>query len=218
MTCGTILGRVQTIECSPFGTGFKEIAQGDIESPIELGHEIRISNMWVWIAMTFKTPTHVQRFMLKNGFHRVDATVAFDTTHTSCDMCAMVEIRILWKIVYPYPLDRHSRSVTFKKRGKFFAFWMNLRMAVHTCLCWGNCSVGCVLNRVVAIPAIDPEFAGVKSMAEGYRLLWSVPNICCLWTKPICNEDCDIQRCGHPDHSDHRQCQIRPLRKYKPLF
>ena len=76
-----------------------------VPTPFQLGDEIWIANMRRRVAMTFKAPAHAEPFVLVDGFHGVDTTVAFNATDTTCDVCRVIEVGVVGHVVDLDPLD-----------------------------------------------------------------------------------------------------------------
>ena len=175
------------------GDAFRSI---HIPAPLQLGHEIRVSHMRRRISMTVKAPAHAQRVLLPNMFHRVNATMALDTTDTTRDMRGVIEICVVREVVNTHPLNRSACFITMKKRLKQFAVWVNLRVAIHARLSRWNRSFRSDLDRVVAIATINAKFARMHRVTKWNWLHWLVPNINRIGTEPEGDHECDVERRG----------------------
>jgi hypothetical protein len=204
---------MKIINVTPTLTLGKSLGCVPVPAPFELSHKIWITQMWIWISVTVQAPPHAEGFDLPYAFHGVDATMALDTTHTTCHVGRMIKIGVVRQIMYTDPLHWTTGGVTLPERLEQLTLWMNLRMAIHACLSWWNSSVRGDLNRVVTVPTVHAELPGVQRMTKRDRLHWLVPNISRLWAEPECNQEGNVQRRRHANNESCRQEQIRPTRK-----
>lgn len=184
-----------------------------VPTPFQLGDEIWIANMRRGVAMTFKAPAHAEPFVLVDGFHGVDTTVAFDATDTTRNVCRVIEEGVVGHVVDLDPLHGHAGLITLMQRSKLLALGMNLRMAVHArCRRRNSCNRR-ILDRVVAVPAIDAQFTCMQSMAEGNRLGRHVPHVRRCRTEAPGHHERHVQWRSHTHDDDHREDEIRPSRE-----
>jgi len=90
--------------------------------------------------------------------------------HTFIDVNTVIEVHKIWNLIDARPLDRLAAS-------EAFAYWLqqgcvgpDLRMAIHAGLGRRNTRETGLLDRSVAIAAINPKSGHVVLMAEGHRL------------------------------------------------
>jgi len=70
-------------------------------------------------------------------------------------------------------------------------------MAVHASLGRRDISYRRNLNEVMTIAAIEPEVIGVKFMAVGHRLCWTVADIGVPWRKIVPDKRNNEHSAGH---------------------
>jgi hypothetical protein len=85
-------------------------------------------------------------------------------------MDAVIEINVIGKIVHSDPFDRFVVSQTFTDRLEDGSLGPDLGMTVHARLRRRNACERGLLDRSVAIAAIDPESFDVMFVAERNRL------------------------------------------------
>ena len=62
--------------------------------------------------MAIQTPFHIQRLLLSNKDHLVDATVATDAPDPASDVSTVVEVRVVSDLVNAHPRHRFAGGPT----------------------------------------------------------------------------------------------------------
>jgi len=91
---------------------------------------------------------------------------------------AVIEVDETGQVVDSSPLDRAAGPEALTDRVRDGAVGQDLRVTVHAGLCGREAGERGLLNRGVAISAVDPVIADMVFMAERHRLLASDPNLC----------------------------------------
>lgn len=79
--------------------------------PVHHRHLVTGTKVLVGRAVTVQTPPHAQGLVLEHACHLVDTTVTARTTHTSSDVYAVIEVRVVRQHMHTYPRDRLTRFV-----------------------------------------------------------------------------------------------------------
>ncbi len=96
------------------------------------------SQMIIGITMTGETPAHAERFLLSHHFHFCDVTMTAGTTDTHIDVCGVIKIDIVRRLVDADPFQGGSILETFPDQGQLFAVRFDHVMTIHTGFCRGN--------------------------------------------------------------------------------
>src|ERR1044071_3952720 len=121
-------------------------------------------------AMTVQTPIHIKRILAPHERHLVDSPVTGHTADSLVHVNAMVEINETGQIVHARPLNRLSGTKALAYRFQNWTVGPDLGMAVHAGFSRRNTGERALLDRCVAITAIDSIVADVMFVAEGHRL------------------------------------------------
>jgi hypothetical protein len=124
-------------------------------------------------AMTGKTPLHVERGLLPEHVLFVDVAVTALAAHPFFDVRAVVEIDVVREVVDLGPLDRFLLPPAGSDGLEELALFPDLRVAVHAGLGRRHSRIGRVLDRRMAVAAIDPQLPGVVPVTELNGLLAS---------------------------------------------
>lgn len=122
--------------------------------------------------MTIKTPFHLQRRGLVRNRHLIDAPMTRRATDAFVNVDTVIEKRVVRQIVDPDPLDRFARSQTCAHRFQIGAIRPNLFVTVHARFRRRHAGRRRLLDRRMAITAIDAVVANVMFMA---KLDWLLP-------------------------------------------
>jgi len=95
---------------------------GDFASAYDVG---------IGIAMTVKTPSHRQWFLLRYNALPFNLTVTGSTINTGVDMTTVIEKRVIGEAVYSNPFYGHSVLVARSHEFKFRTLTLYSGMAVH---------------------------------------------------------------------------------------
>src|SRR5437016_11879587 len=121
-------------------------------------------------AMATQAPLHQQRPVVVHHGHAVDWTMACIAAHALVDVNAVIEINEIGEVVDPRPDQRLVRPAALPHRLQQRSLGPDLSVAIHAGLGGRNpCEPG-LLNRGVAVAAINAESCHVVLMAEGNRL------------------------------------------------
>lgn len=141
-----------------------------------------------WIAMALNAPTHRKSLGLIHLFHRVNPTVARNTTHPPRHVGFVVEIHVVRQAMNSHPGDRLARTPTFMHRPQLLAGWMNGRkswrtigadraVAIDASRRRRNSRMGAFFHINVAVAAIHFQFARMNLVAKGNGLVRLVAGI-----------------------------------------
>ena len=122
--------------------------------------------------MAGDAPFHLQRVVLINGRHLIDASVTRRTANALCHMDAVVKIDKLRQVVDPFPLDRFVFAKAGPDRLEIRAVRSKLTMTVHAGLRRRHTGGSRRLDRCMAIATVDAVVADMVLMAELDRLLF----------------------------------------------
>ena len=129
-------------------------------------------NEFFRLAMAFQTPFHLERLLLKHGRHVIDLPVTGRAADALCYVNAVVEIRVLGKVVNTFPFDGFVLAEALSDRFEIRAVGPDLAVAVHTGLRRWHSGRSRRFYRLMAVPAVDPVIADVMLVAELHRLLF----------------------------------------------
>ncbi len=120
-------------------------------------HFLLRTNVLLDVAVAVDAPSHIERISAPRQWHFINLTVAGDASNPFGDMDAMIEIDKLRDEIHAYPLERFVSLVALTDGRKHRAGIPDLRMAGHTRMCGWETRECTLLNRCVAIPAIDAK-------------------------------------------------------------
>jgi hypothetical protein len=135
----------------------------------------------VRVSVAVKAPAHAERLYLRDNFHFGDISMTAGATDAGMKVSTVVKIAVLTDLVDPNPLQRVLFVPAFANRQQSLTLRQNQLMAVHTGLSGGYVRVGGKFNRIVAVPAIDAQIAGVERVAVSDRLSGPVSDIGVPW-------------------------------------
>lgn len=138
--------------------------------------------------MTFQTPAHAQRLDLFDFIHLVDPTVAGNATDAPRDVCRMVEVGVISKIVNLHPINRtpgrqalaHSEqlgAVGMNTGGRRHAVHVGTTVTLATGGSRGDSSKTGMFYRRVTEPTVHFQLAGMERMTEWQWLLGLVTDV-----------------------------------------
>lgn len=122
-------------------------------------------------AVAFETPTHVKRLGLAGERHLIDAAVTAGTADSFRHVNAVIEIDVVGQIMDAIPLQWLVARETGANRLQGGCVDPNLRVTRHAGVGAWEPGVGGLLNRSVAVPAINSVIADVMFVAERDRLI-----------------------------------------------
>lgn len=164
---------------------------GHVAVEIELRDKLGVTNVRLGVAMAVQAELHRQRFLLRDNFHFVDATMTRNTTDTAIDVNAVIEINKIGQVVNSLPQDRFLAFEAQPDRLEQRAFGVNdpqvtlalgrpiAAVAISTSCRRRNCRMRGFFNRVVTIPAIQFQLTRVQFVTERnglFRLMSDVHN------------------------------------------
>src|SRR5699024_3600965 len=129
------------------------------------------------ITVTVEAPAHAQRLHLPDDVHAIYAPVTAFASHADIDMCGMIEIGIIRKVVYPYPFNGFPRFPAFPNFFQPGTVGFNLTVTVHAGFGSRYIRLPGIKNIRVAVLTVKIQLTGMQFMAEGDRLLGHIPNI-----------------------------------------
>jgi hypothetical protein len=101
----------------------------------------------------------------------IHAAVARGAAYAFMNVDTVIEIDVLWQVIYLSPLNGSVGSITFPNRSQSRSSGPHLRMTVHTDTGRRDIREFGGLNRDVAVSAIDSKAACMMLMAERKGLL-----------------------------------------------
>ena len=125
--------------------------------------------------MAVETEFHLQRCGLIHQRHLIDRAVAIVAAYSLIDVNAVIEIDKIRKLVHAHPLQRFSAAVALANGLKIGRIGPDLGVAVDAGLRRRNSGKTGLLDRRMAIAAIDSEPGHVMLMAERNRLIFALP-------------------------------------------
>src|SRR5262249_40417863 len=123
------------------------------------------------IAVAIEAPLHLQRVLLPHQRHAVDLSVTRRAADSLIDVDAVVEIDEVGQVVHARPFDRSAGAEALSHRLEERAVREELRVAVHARLGRRNARERRLLDRRVAVAAVDAVARDVPLVAELDRLL-----------------------------------------------
>jgi hypothetical protein len=162
-------------------------------------------DIFLGIAVTFKTPAHFKRILLVGKRHLVDAAMAGFAAHALLHMDAVIEVDKIGKIVNSHPGDRLIGPIAGANHFQLRTVGPDLRVAIHTSL--GRRDVGKpgIFDGGVTVAAIDTHGANMVRMAEldglhaGHALIGCVRGIGAQFKKRAA----DTKECEDSDYDPY---------------
>ncbi|MNY20907.1 hypothetical protein D3C86_1544210 [compost metagenome] len=121
-------------------------------------------------AMTREAPGHAHVLGLPGQGHLVHPAVTTRAADALGHVDVVVEVDVVRQLGDPVPGERHVLGEALAHRREHGAFGPDLGVAGHARLGRGHPRERRLLDRGVAVPAIDPECPDVVRVAEGHRL------------------------------------------------
>src|SRR5215211_113624 len=121
--------------------------------------------------MAFETPPHRERRLLIHQRHLVNGAVTGRAADALLHVNTVVEVDEVRKVVDAVPLKRLVVAKAGPHRLENGGAGPNLRVAVHARLGRRNVGERGLLDRGVAVTAVNPDAADVMRVAELDRLL-----------------------------------------------
>src|SRR5579872_1843712 len=138
-----------------------DFARVPIGHPVELRYQLGRPNIGRRVAMARQAHGHVERLLLVDLHHLIDAAVAAHTTYTGRDMGAMVKIDVVGHYVDFFPRNRLAGLVGLPHQFQARALVLDLLMAAHAYFGSGDGRVGSAIDRIVAIETVHAELSGM---------------------------------------------------------
>ena len=82
--------------------------------------------MLLWLTVTIEAPPHAERLVLEHNLHVVDPTVTRHAADTALNVCSVVKVYVVWKVVDANPLDRFSTFPACANRRELIALGVQL--------------------------------------------------------------------------------------------
>ena len=134
-------------------------------------HLIDWTKVFCRVAVAIQTPPHVEFLSFPRQRHLVDPAVTSGTADTFRHVNAVIEVHVSRQIVNPSPLDRLAGLPALPHRLQNRSILPDLRMTRHARFDRRQAGESAFFHSGVAIPAINPQTAGVMLVAEWHRLL-----------------------------------------------
>ena len=99
--------------------------------PCEVRDFIQRPQFQLGMPMAFQAERHAQGLGVIDLVHLVDASVAFDTTDSACDMDGVIEVDEVGHFMDLDPGDGFAAGGAFADQGESGIFFKNLVMTVH---------------------------------------------------------------------------------------
>src|ERR1700733_3754992 len=111
--------------------------------------------------------------------HLVDASVAAHATDTRRHVRRVIKINKVWKAMNLHPGNRLARRIALPHQLQPWAGWLYsiLIVAVHAGFRRRNRRIRSLINRKMAIIAIEPELSGVQLVAVRNGLNRLIPGV-----------------------------------------
>src|SRR5947209_12773964 len=123
---------------------------------IDAEHGVARAHVALRVAVAVDAPFHLQRLLLPHERHAIDLSVAGRAADALVQMDAVVEVHEIGQVVHARPLDRLIRSKALAHRLEKRAGGKDLRVAVHARSGRWDPGEGRLLDRRVAVAAVDP--------------------------------------------------------------
>lgn len=124
--------------------------------------------------MAFQAERHAQRLGVIDLIHLVDASVAFDTTDSACDVDGVIEVDEVGHFMDLDPGDGFAAGGAFADQGESGIVFEDLVMTVHAGGTGGDIGEPGFFDACMAVAAIHAELAGVCGVGESDRLNWLI--------------------------------------------
>lgn len=144
--------------------------------PRHAEHLVRGTQVFLGGLVAFQAPLHVQRGRLVRQGHLVNFTVAGGAAHALGDVDAVIKVDEVGQIVDARPLERLAGLPAVLQRLEHRGVREDLRVAGHARFRGRNACEIALLDRRVAIPAINAIVTNVARMAERDRLVAANPH------------------------------------------
>src|SRR5262249_31739397 len=131
--------------------------------------------------MALQAPCHVERLLLVDFDHLIDAAVAAYAAYTRCYMSTVIKINVVRKLVNFDPGNRLARFLRAALRLEARTFVLNLGMAIHANLGSRNGGVRRAVNRRMAIEAVQSQLPDVQLVTIRYRLYRLISGVNYRW-------------------------------------
>ena len=171
--------------------------------------------------MTLQAEGHAERLGMVHFFHLINPTMAFDATDAPVDVNGVVEIHVIGCLVNTNPgngISGTEHSVTvqvfaFRKESvpvRVFAkirfangleqrgIRLDILMTRHANVGGRDACVRRLVDRVVTIPAVQAQLAGMKLVIVGYGLRGLIPDSGVLLS-------CVVSDAGNKNPTRHAQ-------------
>ena len=138
--------------------------------PVEVEHLVQRTKILLRRTMAIQTPLHCQRRHARGEGHLVNRAVAGLATDPFGDVDAVVEVDEVRKLVQPLPVEGMpllNASISGFKHG---LIGVQLRMAGHACRERGDACEGRLLDRSMAVTAVETVITDVVLVAERHGL------------------------------------------------
>lgn len=170
----TVCGRVDIFLCNQSLTHLQLIF-GFVAHGCYFRHRAYI---FLGVAVAIQAPAHAQGLGLVHNIHTVDAAVARFAADAGIDVCTVVEIGVIGKVVNTNPFNRLSRFPAVPDFLNFLGtLGVNLAVTVHAGLGGRDIRLLGLEYLRVAVLAIDAQFTCVNLVAVGDGLLRRVAYI-----------------------------------------
>jgi len=169
------------------------------------------------VTMAVQTPAHAEWLVLVDLFHLVHPTVTTHSANAAGHVGAMVEVSVVRQVVNLHPLDGLAGRVALADQRKLGAIRPNLGVAVHARLGRGNGGVRAVLDRVVAVPAVDAQLTRMQRVAVRDRLFGHVADIRRFGRSAVPDERDQINGRDPEHYSSYLSCLVGPAREYEQI-
>jgi hypothetical protein len=118
-----------------------------------------------------QAPAHVKSLGFPGERHLVNAAMTGRAADAFLHVDAVIEENEIWQLIHPVPLQRLIGGQALAHGREHGRVGPNLRMAAHASVSWGNSRERTLLDRVVAVSAVNPQARDVMLMTEGHLLL-----------------------------------------------
>src|SRR4029077_606780 len=137
---------------------------------VDAKHRVTWSHVLLGIAVAVEAPFHLQGLRLPHQRHAIDLSVTRRAAHTLVHVDAVIEIDEVGQIVHARPLYGFPCGEARAHRLEVRTVRKNLGVAVHAGLRRWNAGEARILDRRVAVAAINAVPPNVTLVAELDRL------------------------------------------------
>src|SRR5262249_24108743 len=138
--------------------------------PIEFGEQLGGPNVGRRVLVARQAERHVERLFLMYLDHLINAAVATDAAYARGNMCLVIEVHEIGKLVDLDPGNRLTSGVALPNRLQTRAGRLHLGMAVHAGLRGRDRRIRRLVNGVVTIETVDAQLSRMQLVAVGDRL------------------------------------------------